>query len=613
VNGAWSQTISSVCNTTANTTNQACIVLTTGTGTFGAKAVCGDAACANQAKGVCTTDGKFRACVNGLLQPAAPCQNGGSCVKTYYSEECMLECVAGESHCSTLITGETGVASCVNGSWAKTLDTVCSTLVDSSKICVDQYKPGAPRTALCSTPACANVDYVCTADGKVAQCVNGTPSSTLLTCPAGTVCSAGQCIGSGSGGCKAGESQCIAGTTSEYRTCVNGQWSATPSFCPANIAPDVGLQKCTTKTNADSTTTAVCAATSGVCTPGASRCIDPIAPATISTSLQVCTAGGTWGAGQSCVLGKCTEVNGQAKCQTNCVPGQSTCMGPGYLTCPASGIQELATPSLCAPGTTCRASATQFFGCVECLGVATSPGGFADTRCTPGGDAVQTCSASNTWSTPVSCNGGICFEATVNSPAQCTTQDSICEACATTCPVYAPCQADKFCSPALACLLASPDPTSYSAYASCNVMPSPYLYEMYSCLQSTCDSYCSPAPACGDHQCTFPEDSMTCPADCGSVCGNKVCEPPKEDPLTCPMDCSMGAVCGNKVCEPPTEDPATCPMDCTMGPVCGNNVCEPPAEDPATCPMDCVMGPVCGNAICESPMEDSVTCPKDCP
>ncbi|HEY1954150.1 MAG TPA: hypothetical protein VGH28_01020 [Polyangiaceae bacterium] len=42
--------------------------------------------------------------------------------------------------------------------------------------------------------------------------------------------------------------------------------------------------------------------------------------------------------------------------------------------------------------------------------------------------------------------------------------------------------------------------------------------------------------ACGDGQCSPPEDCNSCPQDCGSCCGNNHCEPP-EDCHSCPHDC----------------------------------------------------------------------------
>lgn len=89
------------------------------------------------------------------------------------------------------------------------------------------------------------------------------------------------------------------------------------------------------------------------------------------------------------------------------------------------------------------------------------------------------------------------------------------------------------------------------------------------------------------------------------VCGNGVCEPPKETSTMCPEDCHFG----DGVCQPQYgENNNNIPQDCW----CGDGVCASP-ETPATCQTDCYS---CGDGIC-APAEmnnaSSAACAQDCP
>ena len=143
-------------------------------------------------------------------------------------------------------------------------------------------------------------------------------------------------------------------------------------------------------------------------------------------------------------------------------------------------------------------------------------------------------------------------------------------------------------------------------------------------------------PACGNDECEarLGEDLESCPLDC-AACGDGTCSP-AEGPIECPVDCcgggEGGAGCGDGLCVGYAcgEDPATCPVDC--GTACGDGVCErgespevcvpdckrfvfgigvcePTDGGPETCPEDC--GAACGDCACE-PGEDFVSCPIDC-
>ena len=143
---------------------------------------------------------------------------------------------------------------------------------------------------------------------------------------------------------------------------------------------------------------------------------------------------------------------------------------------------------------------------------------------------------------------------------------------------------------------------------------------------------------CGDGSCSADENCATCPADCGSCCGNGQCETVySETELTCPADCGSAATCGDTVCDANIgETCSTCSADC--GTCCGDGTCSveygetsdncsadcPPAESCGngscsasagetcdSCALDC--GSCCGNGSCEAQYgETSDTCAADC-
>ncbi|OIP31043.1 MAG: hypothetical protein AUK47_23430 [Deltaproteobacteria bacterium CG2_30_63_29] len=112
--------------------------------------------------------------------------------------------------------------------------------------------------------------------------------------------------------------------------------------------------------------------------------------------------------------------------------------------------------------------------------------------------------------------------------------------------------------------------------------------------------------ACGDHICvTESENELSCPSDCGAVCGDLECsEKDGETRETCPLDCD--SVCGNGLCSA-FEDPTICPQDCNY--TVGDGLCSP-GENPVKSRIDCQRDS-CGDGYCQS-YEDSLLCPDDC-
>jgi len=143
------------------------------------------------------------------------------------------------------------------------------------------------------------------------------------------------------------------------------------------------------------------------------------------------------------------------------------------------------------------------------------------------------------------------------------------------------------------------------------------------CGSGTCDIFenCISCPqdcgtCCGDGLCNAAgsEDCDNCPDDCGLCCGDGYCAP--DEDTSCPEDCPVDE-CYNNVCEPGAPEPETCytcPQDCD--PCCPNDQCDtedPIFEDCSNCFFDCPAD-TCGNGCCEPGAgENSGNCPEDCP
>lgn len=155
----------------------------------------------------------------------------------------------------------------------------------------------------------------------------------------------------------------------------------------------------------------------GACTPGSTRCTG-----TPSSSVQTCTAAGTWGAPQACASQFCRG----GACTGTCAPGSVQCAGNGVQACDANG--EWGTPAPCNDQ-----------ACVNgaCAGVCAP-----STVPVCNGDQAQTCDASGAWQgaacaqpTP-DCSGGACTCLETTCPSGCAdlnTDPANCGGCGVYC------------------------------------------------------------------------------------------------------------------------------------------------------------------------------------
>ena len=395
---------------------------------------CGDSACANGVAGACTADGKVRACdASGTLDPAtqATVCATGVCSRG----ACIAECTNGSQRCTTLADGSAGVQVCANDTWGKSLAQTCSTPTAPSLAC---FVPTAGQ-AVCGDTQCAMGGGVCTVDGRLRGCDSGghlASDAQAAYCPAGTYCSGGSCVAAT---CQPGESICVGGNA--VRACDNGQWSAT--YTPCSASADGGLQTCT-NTGTTPSRSAICGI---ACAPGARQCVVP--PGSVAgdptTWIQVCSAGGQWGASQACAAGACGGSAPSAACSTQCIPGRPLCSGTrSYLpelgqygasqsgTCTSAGALPTAWAT-CGAGTSCRLDPSgNAFGCVQCVG-GRNEYGISDTRCSgiDGGvsTSYETCSLSNNWVSNVTyCNGASCIAPSASRASTCAPPNA-CVAC----------------------------------------------------------------------------------------------------------------------------------------------------------------------------------------
>ena len=115
----------------------------------------------------------------------------------------------------------------------------------------------------------------------------------------------------------------------------------------------------------------------------------------------------------------------------------------------------------------------------------------------------------------------------------------------------------------------------------------------------------------------FKNVAPVCCATPDPVCGNGICESPREgcegSRFPCRYDCDCGAFCGDMRCQD-TESCSSCPIDCGKCSECGNDECEIdgiPPESCHSCDIDCGICIICGDEVCD-PSEDCNLCGDDC-
>lgn len=243
-----------------------------------------------------------------------------------------------------------------------------------------------------------------------------------------------------------------------------------------------------------------------------------------------------------------------------------------------------------------------------------------DGQCN-GSDSCMNCSADCGFCSSSSiapyCGDGLCngSDSCLNCSADCgfcsSSSSSVATYCGDgTCNGSEECDGYSYCSP-------------YDMGCSYYAAP----YGMLNCNPNcTVDASQCLMSICGDNMCEYPEDSGSCPSDCGmpSYCGDTVCDM-GEDCNTCSGDCgacsssSASPYCGDGICNG-SETCSDCSAECGLcssssaGPICGNNTCEFPEQcDGADfCGANCQsFGFTNGSLVCSSCGVSTAGCYND--
>lgn len=382
-------------------------------------------------------------------------------------------------------------------------------------------------------------------------------------------------------------------------------------------------------------------------------------------------------------IGSCAGSCGNGVCDPGESPGSCPdCPKLAGLAC--MEIECQAEQAFCSPKAGCQLLSECFLGCGGTPACAEGCKYGHDVSGVVGAfDPLATCFVAHGCGS--NCGNGTCDagESSGNCPADCKQAiagNKLCEpgetpltcsldcgivdmwACAKqTCPdVWAACEADPACQPAVACYGAC---QSEGCMAACSkqlgsALP-PGFTAIWQCAKKTCDN--DPKPLCGNGLCEGAVDA--CPADCAvvtPVCGNGKCEA-GESSAACVADCGPAipvTACLAKHCAPfdtackanpgcadlltclaacpLTKDWKTCKNACfgqlsgmsywvlepldvcgdlhgcepDLPPFCGDHKCQS-GESEANCMDDCFEPTVCGDGWCAS-TETAESCPDDC-
>jgi hypothetical protein len=447
---------------------------------------------------------------NGYKWISAQCQApstcnptaGGQCSATGFNAGCAADCNPGDQRCAG--DGHSTQLCDSMGHWQTNM--VC----DQTTFQACMTDPSNMKAVLCGDLLCARgFAGTCDAQGGFRACgSNGKVAATGTPCTGG-VCSAlpppmipvggsyqpGQCAAE----CQTGDTRCPADGSSVFQQCMNGLWT-TGTSCPTGTLCYGYV--------ANGRSASVC----GECAPGSHRCTNnngaldggvPSGGGDTYPDIETCGAMGTWGAPAACPMGVCTLTpsGSDATCMTQCVPGQTVCIGAasttaspgltivgttGSTVCNANGFPSTKPTDvkMCTGEQTCRKNVSgNGIGCVVCVGPGVSGGnenGLVDTRCDPNAVDVQVCKATNTWPTMAStaCTGAqMCVDPDPITPLP-TRTDAYCHPCDAN--SIGPCVADPFfgcfdnSSSTVSCN-GTPAGTTVSACCanSCRVDPSP--------------------------------------------------------------------------------------------------------------------------------------------
>jgi hypothetical protein len=308
-------------------------------------------------------------------------------------------CIPGVPRCH----GDFGYQQCEqDGTWGPPHSCAGYSSDGTSSYCVMTVaSPGSDPWAACVDPACwywisrgfipgPTQVGICTSSNTIRQC-NGGGTLSTETCEG--VCTQvgvldGRTLGYCGEQCSDGARECLGGAV--YRECQGGRWLAEIKTCEGGqICNPVG---------SGAIPEVRCG---GDCDPGTSRC------AADGHSIETCSEDKVWEPGQTCTVGICRPAGPQAECQTECLSDQFDCAEDGASSQRSCDeLRHWAESSACPEATSCRISAGQSLGCVQCVGSSTAGNeyGVSDSRCEAGG--VAQCGEDNAWQTAVPCSPG---------------------------------------------------------------------------------------------------------------------------------------------------------------------------------------------------------------
>lgn len=358
--------------------------------------------------------------------------------------------------------------------------------------------------------------------------------------------------------------QCVAGK------CVVPAAACTEGYGHCTTSADDGCETSLTRAQSCGGCTTVCSGTSPVCTRSGAgyQCASGCGGSTPDTCGTTCA--NLQADLQNC--GKCGTICALANAQSKCEAGvcKVAACRPGYGDCTAADGCE--TNLMGSDRNNCGGCGFACPGAQQCAnGTCTGDCVPSTTRCSPAGDAVQTCTGQGAWMTSASC------------PLGC---DTATRACITCLPQAENCSngKDDDCDGKADC--ADPGCTNGTTCGTDKV-----------CNNGGC-STCKAGIACPSDVCKITECSsgtQQCTATSstnGTTCGNTTCNVGVKKVYKCGggacaetrTNCDGNCNAGGTDCQPcGAQNQECCQGKCNSGLGCLNSVCKPCGQNLQPC------------------------------